>query len=512
MLKISGGLVARNALWSFSARILPLIIGFVCMPFIIEGLGADRFGLLALSWSVILYFTVFDFGLGQATTKYVAEVIGQRKLDLIPGYVWTATLTQACLGVAAALILLAATPLLTEKFLKIPPALIGQSQHVLHILAVVIPLLLISNSFRGVLEASQRFDYITAVSIPASASTYVCPLMGVFFGWSLPVIVALIVTVRLVILAIFMMICFRLYPILLRLTFPDTNILRKVLGFGSWLTVSSIIIPLYATTDRFVVGSLVSIGAVAYYSTSVDLGRRLGIFSSILAEILFPAFSVLEGSNQKEKSQELFRRASKFQYLFTGLITILVVVLAYDIMNLWLGPDFAREGTRPLQIVAFGIGINSLGWVPFSRYMAAGRSDLLAKYHLIMLPIYILLTYKLTLWWGIIGTATAVCVNSVMVSFYNFFWAHRLKKFSSLRFQEIFYILMLLSVFAAASLITFQLTSIPLTFRLIFLSFLIIINFIFAWKFIFDDAERYLIRKLLNSITNLISGRCQELN
>ncbi|MCI0403070.1 MAG: flippase, partial [Acidobacteria bacterium] len=52
-------------------------MGVLCIPPIIAGLGAERFGLLALAWAVLGYFNIFDLGLGRATTKFVAESLGR---------------------------------------------------------------------------------------------------------------------------------------------------------------------------------------------------------------------------------------------------------------------------------------------------------------------------------------------------------------------------------------------------------------------------------------------------
>lgn len=75
-LDISGEILARNTLLNFVGQALPLV-AVVTIPFIVRGLGIERFGLLSLAWVVLGYFTIFDLGLGRATTKYVAEALGK---------------------------------------------------------------------------------------------------------------------------------------------------------------------------------------------------------------------------------------------------------------------------------------------------------------------------------------------------------------------------------------------------------------------------------------------------
>ncbi len=78
-LEIKGSLLARNTLLNLIGQGLPLVVAVITIPFIIHGLGIERFGLLSLAWVVLGYFAIFDLGLGRATTKFVAEAI--RNID-----------------------------------------------------------------------------------------------------------------------------------------------------------------------------------------------------------------------------------------------------------------------------------------------------------------------------------------------------------------------------------------------------------------------------------------------
>jgi len=70
--EIHGGLLARNTLLNLLGQAVPLLVGVLTIPFIVHGLGTERFGLLSLAWVILGYFTIFDLGLGRATTKPAA--------------------------------------------------------------------------------------------------------------------------------------------------------------------------------------------------------------------------------------------------------------------------------------------------------------------------------------------------------------------------------------------------------------------------------------------------------
>jgi O-antigen/teichoic acid export membrane protein len=51
----------------------------------------------------------------------------------------------------------------------------------------------------------------------------------------------------------------------------DRAMVRPLLKFGGWMTVSNVISPLTVSLDRFLIGALISMTAVAYYSTSWEI-------------------------------------------------------------------------------------------------------------------------------------------------------------------------------------------------------------------------------------------------
>ena len=87
----SGKLLAKNTLWNLVGQGVPLITAVFAIPFLIKGLGIERFGVLTLAWMVIGYFSLFDLGLGRALTQLVSAKLGAGDEAQIPRIVWTAT-------------------------------------------------------------------------------------------------------------------------------------------------------------------------------------------------------------------------------------------------------------------------------------------------------------------------------------------------------------------------------------------------------------------------------------
>lgn len=407
---VSGRVLARNTLLNLIGRVAPLLVSIVTIPYVIRHLGADRFGLLSLAWMVVGYFALFNLGIGPATTKFVAELLGKNEIDKLPELVWTALVSQTCFGVFAGIILALASPLLVDHLLKIPADLHSQARSVFIILAFALPLDFASGSLQGVLGASQRFDLLNAVTVPSSALNYLLPVVALALGLGLPAIVLLLVAARVVSIAVLLVLCLRLHTALRKVCF-NFRLVRTLLGFGGWVTVSSAVGPILVYFDRFLIGAVVSIAGVGFYTPPYMIANKVSILPGSLMATLFPAFSTSAGREDIEWIRNALVRSLKFLILLVGPVALVLVFFAHPLLSLWLGAKFAKEGTLVLQIMAMAVLVNGLAFVPYNLLYGMGRPDLPAKFHLAELPIHVILAWYLVSHFGLPGAALAWAIR-----------------------------------------------------------------------------------------------------
>ena len=410
---VSGVLLARNTLLNLVGQAVPLLAGVLCIPVIIRGLGTERFGLLSLAWVVLGYFSIFDLGLARATTKYVAEAVGTGREHDVPRLVWTALVAQAMLGIAGGLLLATLTPLLVGRVFDIQLNLVAEAKWTLYVLSLSVPVVLVSGSLRGALEAVQRFDLVNAVRVPTSVSTFILPLVGTLLGLRLPAIVALVLAARVLGLGAYLLVNLRTNPRLRDCAVSLAEIPR-LLAFGGWVTVTSVVSPILVYIDKIFIASILSMSAVGYYTAPYETITRLGIVAASLSMTLFPAFSVMGGTCDRQRLVMLFSRSVKYILVILGPMILLIGLFAREIVGAWLGLDFVAESAPVLSLLAAGVLVNSLAQIPFALLQGIGRPDIPAKIHLMELLPYVGMAWFFVSRWGIAGAAAAWTVRAAL--------------------------------------------------------------------------------------------------
>lgn len=401
---VGGRQLGVNTLWSLVGGGIPLLFALGAMPFIVDGLGTARFGVLLLIWALIGYFGLIDLGIGRALTQMTADRLGAGKPHEVPSVVWSGTAAMVVLGVSGGLLLAALAGPLVRNLLAVPEVYQDEAVVSLRLVALGLPLIVAGGGLAGVLNGYQRFAVLNSLRIPFSAANFLGQALVATFWPDLALAVAVLITVRTLNAAVLAWLCWRVAPFRRGESKWNRADLRRLLGFGGWITVSNVIGPLMVYLDRFLIGGMISMSAVAYYATPHEAVTRLWIVPSAVVGVLFPAFtSVLQ--HDRMRVARLFRGGLAANFMLLAPPTVILVGFAEPLLNLWLGPDFAAHSTPVLQIMAVAVLINSLAQVPFALIQALGRPDVTAKLHLAELLPYLLLLAWCTQAWGIVGAA-----------------------------------------------------------------------------------------------------------
>lgn len=497
-IEISSSLIARNTLLNFVGQAAPLLVGILAIPYVVHGLGTDRFGLLSLAWVVLGYFTIFDLGLGRATTKYVAEALGKGERNQIPQILWTAVSFQLIMGLISATVLLSITDLLVERILNIPPDLVTEAKDTFRLIALSIPIVLVTSSFRGSIEAAQRFDLVNAIIIPSGTLTFILPVLGLYLGFGLPGIVALVVLARFGALIAFMVINFRITPNL-RTFSGSFALLSPLFSFGGWVMISNLVIPIFIYLDRILVGALITISAVTFYTVPYDVINRLLIIPISIASVLFPTFSSLASRNDRDMINIIVMRSTKFLLTIMVPLTVLLLIFSEDILRLWLGIEFAKESANAFRLLSIAVLLHAIGFTPSALIQGMGRPDIIAKFHLVELPIYVAVVFVLISQLGINGAALAWCLRMAWSMPVFFLICGKvagvpLKAFSDNGTNRSF-------IFAAGILIPSMglslLGELDIHIKIFLVVILQIASLLFSWFIVFDNTDKHMIKKLI---------------
>lgn len=403
--RAGGGRLVSGVVWNMLGRGVPLVLALALTPVLVSLMGTERWGLFTLALAMVGIFGVFDLGLGFALTRAVSEAIGEGRGADAPALIGATLIALLGLSTIMAGLAWAFMPSLVGRLLLVPPELIDEALAAFRLLALAAPLVVLNAALWGVLAAWQRFRVANLVNMPVSIFYYLGPVIALLVWDSLVAVIAALVLVRLVSGLAYAALAWRDVPGL-GLARPRFALLRPLLRQGGWMSLSGALTQVLLYADRFLIGALIGLTAVAFYATPLDLVMRMWILPVAVAQTLMPAFASSFRA-APERTALLMRRGTLIVALLALPACLAMVAFAEWLLWLWLGPEFAQGGGMVLRILGVGIFFSCIAFVPGVLLEAIGRPEVTATFSILQAAVFLPLGALLLLLIGIEGAAIA---------------------------------------------------------------------------------------------------------
>ncbi|WP_027284251.1 oligosaccharide flippase family protein [Rubritepida flocculans] len=409
--RAGAGRLLSGLFWNALGRGLPLLLALLLTPVLIAQMGLERWGLFTLALALVGVFGIFDLGVGPALTRALSErMTHEGGRDAEAGrLVGTALLALGLFAALGAGLLWSLLPWLMERALNVPPALQAEALTAFRLLALAAPLVVVNAALWGVLAAHQRFRAANLVTIPVAAMYYIGPALVLLAWQSLVAVMLVLLACRLANTLSYAWLCRGLLP---RLSLGSPALVWPLLRIGGWLTFASVLNQALLYADRFLIGALLTLAAVAHYATPLDLVLRMWIIPVAVAQALLPAMASAFRP-LPEATAGLMRRGALLILALTLPPCLLLAGFGEFALRLWLGAAFAAEGGTVLRLLALGIFFSCLAYAPNALLEAIGRPDLTAKLVLAQVLLFLPLSALLLWRFGIEGAALAWALRAL---------------------------------------------------------------------------------------------------
>ncbi|MBQ0820528.1 flippase [Microvirga sp. HBU67558] len=408
--------ISKHFVINSAGNVFTLVVSLIIVPIYVHQVGDARYGIISIVWLLLGYFGFLDLGLSRASTNLLSQ-LSHSSDEERTRVVATSLILNLVLGCIGSVILYVSGAFLLETIVSVPAELKPEISGSLPWVAILLPLALVSGVAVGTLEARERFAAANVLQVISTTIGQVAPVVcAVLLGPELTIVIPAAVLSR-------------AFGVLLILAYvalfngPWTSIRfhkatsRQLLGYGGWVTISSVASPILQSLDQFVIGSNLGVAAITYYAIPMNLVMRSQLFAAALSRTLFPRMSRLNPSESKAVSEASLVTLS-FGY---AALCAPAIILAKPFISLWISQPFGDIAGPIAQVLLIGGWINGLAFIPFSLLQAQGRPDLTAKFHLLEIIPFIGILWFLSSAFGLMGAAVAwtlrVGVDAALLAF-----------------------------------------------------------------------------------------------
>jgi O-antigen/teichoic acid export membrane protein len=407
--------LAHNAFANLLGAAVPALVALATVPLVVRGLGQAGYGLYSLVTAIVGYFAVIDINVTAGSVKFIAEFSERRDSARISETVCFGLLVYTGLGLAGALGLYFGARWLVTGVFAVPPALVPEAVATLQVAALGFLIGQPLSYLQSVPQALMRFDVAGRIEVLFGTVVPLLTVLLLMLGYGLFEVILLRVAASAVNCQMLWRSIRRLLPELAWRR-PGAALRRELLGFSAYSFLSRFASLSYAHADKLIIGSLVGVAALAYFTVASTLANRVLALTFRLSGVFFPAASALAASGQLERLNRLYLKASRYLVFVNASALLLVAVFASPILLYWMNADFARHGALVLAVMALAQFIDSLTSLPSLVNDGMGHPRTSGLFALARAALGLVVVWLGVRYFGIDGAAWGHLLASVLLT------------------------------------------------------------------------------------------------
>lgn len=240
-------------------------------------MGIENYGLWMIATSTLGIMSIAEFGLNTAISKFVAEYVSSGDTRALSAVVTGGAIIYIILGFGLIVPMYMLSPTLAGVFK--PSDVISDEQigYVIRIMSLGFFPLLLRNGALAIPIGIQRFELPVLINIVYQIFSYTVALFVSLLGGSVAQIVISNIIVLWITALVSLLIAWQmLKPHHIKLVVRKTKkITNQLLSFALMSGFSSLGSRIFGFTDRLVVGAVLGLEAVAYYTVIVSVANKI---------------------------------------------------------------------------------------------------------------------------------------------------------------------------------------------------------------------------------------------
>ncbi len=403
----------KNSFFNVAGWLWLTIISVATVPFIVNKLGYDAYGVLSLVFMVLGYFAFMDLGLGEAVIKYVSHYHALKNYDKMNRILNSILFLFILIGIVGGVGIILFTEFFAIQLFKIPLHLVDDTRFCFFLSSVGFALIMILGVLSRIPEAVQRFDISNRNNVITGTLVSIGNVALLAIGLGLKEVVVLNLFSEILGIFLFYRASRQLIP---ELKFSFRFYLaefREVIGFGLYTICIKFSSLITRTVNQLILGLVIGPAGVAIFTVPFKIITRFNGFVYRIAFVVFPATSELQATSDTEKLHASYIKLSKFVFLLSSILFLPLAAFSLEILHYWMGADFAAKGAVVMFYCCVAFYFISVTMVPSLVALGMGKPALNAIFASITAGINLVLVYPFTKYWGVNGAAAALLVSSL---------------------------------------------------------------------------------------------------
>lgn len=393
---------------SYINILLQTIINFIYVPILLYYIGKSEYGLYQLIGSFIAYFSIMDFGLTNAVTRFYTKYKAlNNKIDM-----------ENVLAISARCYVVITLILFTIGYIcylfiddifysSMTYSEINSAKNIFLLLLLNIVITISTMIFRAIINAHEKFLFLKGIE---TIQLVLQPVLVIVILQEYPYAfsVALVQTILNIFLSMARCLyCFKYLKVRIKYHYWDKKLFKEFRKLALSVFAVTLIDQVFFKTNQIILGIINGTGAVAVYAIASLIYMNYMALSLAISGVYLPHITEMIAKREPmQKISNLFIQIGRWQYFLLAAVASGFIIFGKQFIFIWAGKGFEDAYWITLLII-IPFTIDLIQNIGLAVLQAQNKYDFRAKVYFSMGIFNLCLAIPLGFRYGGIGCAFA---------------------------------------------------------------------------------------------------------
>jgi O-antigen/teichoic acid export membrane protein len=397
---------------SFAAIFIKILVTFTYIPFVLDKIGKDNYGLFSIIGAIIAYIAILDFGINDSTlrffVRYRKEVSEEQKKQIL-GSVSAIYLILTGLVLLVSSIVYFCLPFLFSNTFSVQEMLVFKQMYLISIVSVAFTIFF--NPTGAIINAYEKFIILKLADILVFVATTITIVIFLNFNYN-------------VVMMVFVASFFNILNVLFKFFYvrakinisyptyqPSKKLVKKIALYAGPIFIVIVVEQIYWKLDNIIIGAMLGTTMVTYYAMGIVFQKYILSFSTAISRIMTPdLIKKIDANYSLVKLTNNYIKTSRIQLIVVMAIVMNLIFWGKSFLKIWLGEEYVVS-YYVLILVMIPFSIEIIGNLRNTFLQVYGYYWHRAIVILVVSVLNIGLTVLLIDKYGIIGAAGSTCIS-----------------------------------------------------------------------------------------------------
>lgn len=415
-------ILRKNIIANYAGKLYTILIGVIILPFYLELLGAEAYGLVGFFVLMQSWMALLDIGMSPTISREVAKLKGTKDLKdktYFKSLLHSLEFIFIVISLLVSFSIILLSDWLSSTWLNVETLDLATVSYCIVLMGIMVGIRFLSTLYKSGIAGAEEQVWLNVTNVVIATLKFVGVLLILYFiSRDIEYFFEYQMVVALLEFCIFFIKFYKIVEIGKFQLYFSYDSIKPIIPFASGIAFTTTIWISMTQLDKLLLSNILSLEKYGYFMIVAMVANAIMQLVDPVSQALLPRMTNLLAQKQEDEMIKIYKKSTQLMAVFMFSVVGIVGVFSYELLYSWTGnKEVSLWSQEILFWYVLGNGITAISAFQYYLQFAYGELKMHVQYNILLAVISIPLISWAAYSHGAIGVALVWFLLSLLSFF-----------------------------------------------------------------------------------------------